>query len=383
MTKLILGDFTDLQADMTDFQFPDFANAPDSFTFPGRGTRSNPIFDINPGSGLDRIEIGFEEDPIEGDPAEINILTGDDFETTGSGSDRTPSAGTLDRYKIQTETSPGVFETTVTFKNLNWDLIEVADAGGTESSADDQALLESQLTGADKIIGSLGDDTLIGLAGEDTIKGRDGDDRIQGGGDADTLRGDAGDDTLQGGGGADNIAGGADSDSLVGAAGDDTLNGSGGSDELQGDEGDDQLVGGGGQDSLDGGADNDRMFGGAGRDFLAGDVGDDLLRGNDGQDLLIGEAGDDTLQGDAGADGFVFLQSDGAGRDQIKDFEIGTDQVFLSDYGLSGFGDLNITYSNGRATVTLDGFNGVVIKFDSIAENALSASDFDFTTVLD
>lgn len=63
-------------------------------------------------------------------------------------------------------------------------------------------------------------------------------------------------------------------------------------------------------------------------DLLVGGMGDNVLRGQGGDDILIDGYGRDTLWGGSGADTFV-LGRDGQ-RDEIRDFEPGTDRIDLS-----------------------------------------------------
>lgn len=58
-------------------------------------------------------------------------------------------------------------------------------------------------SGADIVLGNLGNDTCYGGAGADTVRGGQGDDVLAGDAGADWLAGDRGDDTISGGAGAD------------------------------------------------------------------------------------------------------------------------------------------------------------------------------------
>ncbi|UOO76342.1 Ig-like domain-containing protein [Neisseria sp. Dent CA1/247] len=61
------------------------------------------------------------------------------------------------------------------------------------------------------------------------------------------------------------------------------------------------------------------------------DGGNDNLSGGAGNDILFGGAGNDTLAGGEGADKFVFLANSNSGKDQILDFQAGTDKVVFAD----------------------------------------------------
>ncbi|SMX49399.1 calcium-binding protein [Maliponia aquimaris] len=170
--------------------------------------------------------------------------------------------------------------------------------------------------------------------GNDTAAGGDATDVFRGGNDNDLLVGRGGDDSLFGDNGLDTLLGGDGNDRIEGGADNDTLNGNAGDDTLVGGSGNDVLVGQDGSDVLDGGADNDTMDGGAGDDQLEGGDGNDILRGRAGEDDLAGGLGMDLLTGGAGADSFVFRSLAEAGlgatRDQILDFEQGSDIIIVA-----------------------------------------------------
>lgn len=71
--------------------------------------------------------------------------------------------------------------------------------------------------------GTNGADRLIGTSGNDHISGRGGDDRIVGRGGNDTLSGGSGDDTIFGDAGNDRINGGSGEDTLLGGSGNDRI----------------------------------------------------------------------------------------------------------------------------------------------------------------
>jgi Ca2+-binding RTX toxin-like protein len=199
-----------------------------------------------------------------------------------------------------------------------------------------------------------------------------------GGSGNDILRGGNGNDELQGGDGADKLLGGNGSDMLIGGAGNDSLNGQTGADAAAGGTGDDKHyvddendvvveIAGEGTDTVYASADYaltagsevelmranagsqglvlignefaNQIHGGAGGDTLNGMAGDDILRGNDGTDTLSGGLGRDKLFGGIGADTFAFASAaeagNGALRDQIRDFEGGSDLIDLSGFGVA------------------------------------------------
>ncbi|NJL45159.1 MAG: hypothetical protein HC922_04155 [Leptolyngbyaceae cyanobacterium SM2_3_12] len=112
------------------------------------------------------------------------------------------------------------------------------------------------------------------------------------------------------------------------------------SDVLTGGDGDDVIVAFGGADIVTGLLGDDLLFGGDGGDVLRGGLGDDLLRGGRGNDLLVG----DDLSGGSGSDTFVL--EIGEGIPIIVDFELGIDQIGLTD-GLT-FGDLTLSQRDIR-----------------------------------
>jgi Ca2+-binding RTX toxin-like protein len=189
--------------------------------------------------------------------------------------------------------------------------VSIYNAVITASTADDMAILQSVLSGADTFNLSGGDDAAAGFAGNDTMRGNGG---------RDTLDGGAGNDWIDGGVWADRMIGGAGNDSfVVNNAGDvvvelsgggidtvrssrtytlgsnvenlvltdavaidgtgnglaNTITGNAAANALGGRAGNDKLVGGGANDTLDGGLGNDTMLGGAGNDtFLVDSTGD-------------------------------------------------------------------------------------------------------------
>ena len=162
-----------------------------------------------------------------------------------------------------------------------------------------------------------------GGSGDDRITGNDVDNDIKGNGGADKIVALGGDDEISAGGGKDIVAAGS---------GDDTVIGGNGGDVLRGQKGADVLGGGGG---------NDRIKGAGGGDELTGGTGDDLLRGGGGGDSFVFRAGDD--------------------RDEIADFQRGSDILVLDD-NLWGGGmsaqDVIDTYGVDKGSYTVLNFGG-------------------------
>lgn len=265
--------------------------------------------------------------------------------------------------------------------------------------------------GSDLLEGGVGDDTIQGLGGDDVIQGRTGndhliggrgDDRLSGGRGADQLDGGEGSDSLFGGSGADHLRGLRGHDRLFGGTGDDLIQGHSGHDRLYGHQGHDHLFGGTGRDRIFGGAgedllqggswndhlyggsQHDRLFGQSGADALYGGFGDDRLFGGSGADLLSGGwgrdrisggSGNDTLSGGGGADTFVFAQ--GLGRDVIRDFTPGEDQIQLLWFADQGkdFFDLRIE-QQGDDVLVLTGSGRVLVE--DMQVNLLTVDEFLF-----
>lgn len=262
-------------------------------------------------------------------------------------------------------------------------MVGYTDADGNSiDGADGMSEVIFGYGGNDKIFAGLGDDDIHGGDGNDFVRAGAGDDLLVGGAGNDVLDGETGTDTMEGGAGNDVFyiddagdvinetanagydkvisdlshvldthfeelwlregsagtdgTGNASANKIVGNANANTLSGLDGKDQLFGEDGDDLLFGGTGDDVLWGGAGNDRLFGDAGNDKIYGGLGADSLDGGAGNDALTagsdgsvmdGGAGNDILGGGAGADVFVFRT--GSGRDTVKHFELGQDQVLL------------------------------------------------------
>ena len=102
------------------------------------------------------------------------------------------------------------------------------------------------------------------------------------------------------------------------------------------------------------------------------DGGDDRLNGGAGNDILFGGAGNDSLSGGEGEDKFVFLANSNSGKDQILDFQAGTDKVVFADLvspadlkgavwndqthtlSFTGVGEDGVTYKN---SITFSGMS--------------------------
>ncbi len=156
--------------------------------------------------------------------------------------------------------------------------------------------------GNDRIRGTSASELIFGLEGNDRIDGGGGNDCIVGGEGNDRINDSGGNDVIIGQGGNDEVDSGSGIDLVVGGEGNDKLEGGSGNDRLEGGIGEDKLEGGSGNDELYGGDQNDLLEGGSGQDQLFGDAGNDNLKGGSDNDFLDGGAGGGTLNGDSGID---------------------------------------------------------------------------------
>ena len=244
------------------------------------------------------------------------------------------------------------------------------DVGGNQGI--DRFFSIENLTGSsfnDRLSGNSGNNTLNGGDGNDILRGQNGTDRLDGGAGDDNLRSGSGDDTLIGGAGEDFLAALSGDDRLFGGNNTDFLFGGSGNDEVFGEAGADNLRGNLGNDTVDGGSGNDIIRGGGGNDTLLGGTGVDFLFGENGEDRVDGGAGNDILRGGisgSSGDGFqdVFVFSRNSDFDIIRDFENGSDQLDLSDFGLS-FSQIQMLAENTTSGLNIDFGNGDILLIDN------------------
>ncbi|MEL7035063.1 MAG: hypothetical protein AAFO04_05505 [Cyanobacteria bacterium J06592_8] len=140
------------------------------------------------------------------------------------------------------------------------------------------------------------------------------------------------------------------------------------SDRLTGGAGNDYLSGSLGDDTLNGDSENDTLFGGQGNDVLNGGSGNDILSGDRGQDLLTGGLDADIFTLPA-----ISAASDFTQADIITDFQVGVDQIGLTD-GLTAT-NLNLIPFNlfgSLGTLIIDNSSNMALGFVSnIPTNAL------------
>lgn len=352
------------------------------------------------GNGNDRLFGGDGDDTLYGG-------AGDDLLISGSGANYLDGGDGSDFYLF--EAGDVIHDSGTTGS----DSARIADRTGIEIQV-------GSWTGIDRISGFTGNDT-IDATGSDTnvtLLGGNGDDRLTGGNGDDTILGGTGDDVIFGGDGNDVLIGDGGADSLYGGAGDNILIGGAGADFMDGGEGSDTYIVQGadmihdtgttgfdrarinnpdgvaviagqwiGVDRIDGFTGNDTISaagataaqfitGGDGDDLIVGGLGDDSLFGGAGDDRLIGGAGDDYLVGGTGADMFVFANN--FGRDVIRDFEIGTDQIEIRNHNaIDSFDDLVITQSQNNVVISAANTTDQIILHD-IDSTSLTVDDFVF-----
>ncbi len=165
----------------------------------------------------------------------------------------------------------------------------------------------------------------------------------------------------------------------------DFIDANGGNDVVKAGSGDDTVLAGAGFDFVKAGRGDDVVFGGSGADTLFGAAGDDSLNGGSGLDIIKGGRGDDTIEGGAGLDiirggsgADVFVFTSASDFDVVRDFKAGTDQIDLTDFGLTGLDDIehNIFDFGHRTIITLGHGNTLVLS--GVDADELTAGDFIF-----
>jgi Ca2+-binding RTX toxin-like protein len=146
---------------------------------------------------------------------------------------------------------------------------------------------------------------------------------------------------------------------IIGSDFDDRLRGNNDDDAIEGFAGDDWIVGRGGDDRLLGGAGNDRLEGGWGDDRLSDGSGSDVLEGGWGEDV------------------FVFARD--GDRDEITDFNEGTDLIDISAWGVQSANELTMRRTGwGEVTITYDDETLVVDSSGLLPWLSLENNDFIF-----
>jgi Ca2+-binding RTX toxin-like protein len=360
-------------------------------------------------AGDDSVDAGFGDDAVyagEGDDT-VNGEEGDDFIEGdlgtnvidgGDGTDTALYAGAYDDYTVVVDGDGfDVTGTDVSDDVENIELFSFSDqvftAGmlriGATNEGDDVG--DSSSTDSQELSSGGGDDSVSGGSGSDTVDA---------GADNDTVDGGAGNDTINGGSGNDSVGGGNGDDEIFDGLGNDTIGGGDGADTgitlsgnnsfVEADETTEAT-----DTSLDdyyaGGYGDDEFFGGGGNDVLVGDRGSAFYFGDD---TMTGGTGDDILQGSGGADVFVFRSGDGddtIGTVDLRtigsatditdvlitgaDFEVGLDQVDLSDFGFASTADVLALLSDVGGNATLTTSDGTITFYDILSAD-LGADDF-------
>ena len=289
---------------------------------------------IDGGAGIDSMTGGLGNDTYV-----VSVATDVVVEGVGAGTDTVITG--LGTYTLAANVENLVSTTALTFQNV---LGRVFTGTGND--------LANKISGTlaqDSITGGLGDDTLVGggtsLAvaqlnfGADTLDGGAGNDLVSFALDVNAVTVDLSNQTTNQSTGSsylrlisiENLVGSAFNDSLTGNASANVLDGAAGDDTIFGGAGNDTLTGGAGTDTLtyagtatavtvslrtgtaagtDAGTDTlnsfENVIGTGFNDSLEGDAGINVLDGGAGNDTLIGSAGNDTLTGGTGTDVAIF-----------------------------------------------------------------------------
>ncbi len=219
------------------------------------------------------------------------------------------------------------------------DAVTLSNVARSASTADDDQLVATVLSGADTFHLSSEADSAYGYAGSDSMFGNGGND---------TLYGGAGDDSLDGGAGSDELLGSSGNDTLLGGFGSDTLDGGGGADSISGDAGDDTVIARAGSATLAGGTQWDTLTYELARAAVSVNLATGLVTGAFGSqrvsgfEVLIGSPFDDRLIGDTAVTEF----HPGAGNDSVDGGGM------LSDP--QGAGVEAVVYINAPSAVVVD-----------------------------
>lgn len=152
------------------------------------------------------------------------------------------------------------------------------------------------------------------------------------------------------------ITGNNQQNELQGTASADTISARAGNDTVFAAEGNDRVLGGDGNDLASGEDGDDSIFGGNGRDDLSGGLGNDRLFGEGGNDRLSGGEGDDSLNGGIGlASRDTFFINANEGRDTIRDFQQGLDNLTLAGFtDIQDFNDLTAFINETNTGTVID-----------------------------
>ena len=116
------------------------------------------------------------------------------------------------------------------------------------------------------------------------------------------------------------------------------------------------------------------VYGSNFNDTIYSDNSAEYIFAGNGNDVIIGYGGNDYLVGGAGYDSFVYTAT-GFGHDEIADFTIGQDKVYIATGVAASFAALTITASGANTMVTI---GSDTIQIDGLTPAQLHASDFVF-----
>lgn len=329
----------------------------DLFTFHG-GCIPNPwVFDaevFEPATTAQNIP--------EGDPDELDILSGDLWLNIGHRSDLRGYLKSVEDEVVEVthlETVNGRDTLRVTFGGQSKDYTGINRIVAYGGSGADFIQIDGKVTANVELYGEDGPDTLVSATtGMSTLSGGDGDDSLEASVGDSTLDGDVGEDLLIGGAGKGTLRGGLGNDVLVGGAGNDFLEGNDGNDRLSGGDGTNDIRGGDGNDTLYGcGDESDELIVCSGQNEIHGDDGDDILFAGPNGDVLFGGNGNDEIHA-------------GAGDDMIATYaQAAVEDLDSRNYVYWEFGDGNSTILNGGRTIN------TVSMFGSSAADVFEAGD--------
>ncbi len=307
-------------------------------------------------------------------PATGNLLANDSggglvLASVGSTSIATGNADTVvaGRYGTLTVKADGTFRYLLDEARAD---VNALDTGESRTESFAYTVRNSGGTAQSTLAVTINGQTDVPAGGYNEIHGRVSSELRNGTNNADSIFAKGGNDRVYGRGGDDLIFGQTGNDRLFGGTGNDRLFGDAGDDHIYGENGDDRLAGNSGSDRLHGEDGNDVIFGDSGVDHLYGGGGDDHLQGGGGSDRLFGGLGSDIF--------YAFADSS---RDEIRDFQNGTDKIDLSGMGL-GFSNLAISGDGMGNTLvrTADGLVQLSIRAGNFGLNPelIDATDFIF-----
>lgn len=331
--------------------------------FDGRGGNDT----LNGGDGDDWLEGRDGNDSLVGGAGDDELHAGDNNDTLIGGAGRDHLEGhegndLLDSSGDASDAASQGFGDIVLPGEGNDTIIGHAEAYAATAGGGVDLIYEN-LSSAVTVTfsGTQGSGTTTGTGKSDTFTFVD---HVEGTNFADTFTGSAG------GSGANN-----DRESWVGEAGNDTIDGNGGTDMVQyylegGQRGVAVDLASGSAIDTYGDVDTliniDWAQGTDLADVLIGDANDNFLHGRDGTDAINMGAGNDFVRGGSGGD--LFLYS--SGHDTIADFELGIDEIDLTQTG-ANMADIQLALSQAtESTTAVSGVTSVIIPID--ANNSLT-----------